>query len=98
MTTAFMSRRTAKLLSLSLFTASLFLAAPGANAATPGKVAAVSTMSQLMERWTPYVKEAARRFNIADDWIMAVMRMESGGRTEIAGKPITSKAGAVGIM
>jgi hypothetical protein len=51
-----------------------------------------------MDRWTPYVKEAAQRFNIAEDWIMAVMRMESGGRTEIAGKPITSQAGAVGIM
>ena len=51
-----------------------------------------------MGRWIPFVKEAARRFDIAEDWIMAVMRMESGGQTEIAGKPITSKAGAMGIM
>ena len=98
MMSAFLSRRTAKLLSLPLFTASLFLAAPGAKAATPGKVAAVSTISEVMDRWSPYVKEAARRFNIAEDWIIAVMRMESGGQTEIAGKPITSKAGAMGIM
>ena len=62
------------------------------------KPAAGSTISQLMDRWTPFVKEAARRFDIAEDWIMAVMRMESGGQTEIAGKPITSKAGAMGIM
>ena len=94
----FLSRRTAKLLSLPLLTASLFLAAPGANAATPVKVAAVSSMSEVMDRWTPYVKEAARRFNIAEDWIVAVMRMESGGRTDIAGQPITSKAGAMGVM
>jgi hypothetical protein len=58
----------------------------------------VESVSDLVERWTPFVKEAARRFNIAEDWIMAVMRMESGGRTELAGKPITSKAGAMGIM
>jgi len=93
---AFSSSRISKLLSLPIFTLSLFLAAPGANAAPAAKAA--STVSGLMDRWSPFVKEAARRFNIAEDWITAVMRMESGGRTEIAGKPITSRAGAMGIM
>lgn len=55
--------------------------------------------SALIARWTPYVKEAARRFGIAEDWITAVMRMESGGHTKSAdGAPIISKAGAMGLM
>jgi soluble lytic murein transglycosylase-like protein len=98
---AFLTPRIAKLLSLPTLTVSLLLASPGAHAATPAKAAtqmAESTISQLMDRWTPFVQEAARRFNIAEDWITAVMRMESGGRTEMGGKPITSKAGAVGLM
>jgi len=99
---AFLTPRIAKLLSLPALTVSLLLASPGANAATPAKAAATqiadSTISQLVDRWTPFIQEAARRFNIAEDWITAVMRMESGGRTEIGGKPITSKAGAIGLM
>ena len=98
---AFLTPRIAKLLSLPALTVSLLLASPGANAATPAKAAtqiAESTISQLVDRWTPFIQEAARRFNIAEDWITAVMRMESGGRTEIGGKPITSKAGAIGLM
>lgn len=98
---AFLTPRIAKLLSLPTLTVSLLLASPGADAATPANAAtqmAESTISELMDRWTPFVQEAARRFNIAEDWITAVMRMESGGRTEIGGKPITSKAGAIGLM
>ena len=94
----FPTRRAAKLLSLPLLTLSLFVAAPAANAATVAKAPAQSSISQFIERWTPFVKEAAQRFNIAEDWIKAVMRMESGGQTQLAGKPITSKAGAMGIM
>src|SRR5207237_5541650 len=43
--------------------------------------------------------EASRRFGIAEDWIKAVIRMESGGHTiSPSGGPITSKAGAMGLM
>jgi soluble lytic murein transglycosylase-like protein len=53
----------------------------------------------LMERWEPMIGEASHRFNVPANWIRAVMRMESGGRTVLAGDaPITSDAGAVGIM
>lgn len=49
--------------------------------------------------WGPYVREAARRFAIPDAWIRAVMRQESGGRQTAAdGSPITSVAGAMGVM
>jgi soluble lytic murein transglycosylase-like protein len=55
--------------------------------------------TQLLDRWSPFIKEASRRFGVAEDWIRAVMRMESGGRTALNDKrPITSSAGAMGIM
>lgn len=53
----------------------------------------------LLARWDPLVAEASRRFKVPEKWIRAVMRMESGGRTVLQGDaPITSEAGAVGIM
>src|SRR5690242_19690508 len=58
-----------------------------------------SGTSALIARWTPFIKEASRRFGIAEDWIKAVIRMESGGHpTSTNGAPITSKAGAMGLM
>jgi len=53
----------------------------------------------LMTRWEPQVSEASKRFNVPADWIRAVIRMESGGRT-LTGEnlPITSDMGAMGIM
>lgn len=54
--------------------------------------------TDLLERWAPYIDEAARRFGVSAEWIRAVIRMESGGRTVLDGKPITSHAGAMGIM
>ncbi len=53
----------------------------------------------LMTRWDPLIAEASRRFKVPEKWIRAVIRMESGGRTVLQGDmPITSSAGAVGIM
>lgn len=54
---------------------------------------------ELINRWNPVVAEASRRFGVSADWVRAVIRQESGGRTVLAdGKPITSHAGAVGVM
>lgn len=53
---------------------------------------------QGVEHWSPYIREASARFGIPEDWIKRVMRAESGGRTTIAGHPITSRAGAMGLM
>jgi membrane-bound lytic murein transglycosylase B len=54
---------------------------------------------ELISRWAPYVKEASRRFGVSADWVRAVIRMESGGRTlSDDNQPITSSAGAMGIM
>ncbi len=46
----------------------------------------------------PFIAEAARRFPVPEAWIRAIIAAESGGRTELNGKPITSSAGAMGPM
>lgn len=51
-----------------------------------------------MARWEPYIAEASTRFGLPESWIAAVMRAESGGRTTLDGEPITSSAGAMGLM
>ena len=49
--------------------------------------------------WGPYIQEAATRFGVPVAWIRGVMRQESGGReTDGDGNPITSSAGAMGLM
>jgi soluble lytic murein transglycosylase-like protein len=49
-------------------------------------------------RWQPYVSEASIRFGIPEDWIVRVMRAESGGQAQRNGKPIRSRVGAMGLM
>jgi len=55
-------------------------------------------VEQRLDRWQPLVAEAAARFHIPEAWIRAVMKAESGGRTRLDGRPITSRAGAMGLM
>ena len=45
-----------------------------------------------------YIDEASRRFGVPADWVRGVMLQESGGRTHLGGVPITSSAGAMGLM
>jgi len=57
------------------------------------------TPKQLLDRWEPLVKTASSRFGVPVSWIRAVIRQESGGRTVADdGQPITSVAGAMGVM
>ncbi|SEH12681.1 Transglycosylase SLT domain-containing protein [Sphingopyxis sp. YR583] len=49
-------------------------------------------------RWRAHVEEASARFGVPAEWIETVMRAESGGRTTLAGAPIVSRAGAMGLM
>lgn len=51
-----------------------------------------------VERWSALIEEAAQRFGIPADWVRGVMQQESGGRTHLNGYPITSSAGAMGLM
>ena len=57
-----------------------------------------SHSASRIDHWEAYIGEAAERFAIPQEWIRAVMRSESGGRTTLDGQPITSVAGAMGLM
>jgi soluble lytic murein transglycosylase-like protein len=59
--------------------------------ATPGR-------ADPVEQWRPLIAEASHRFGIPATWIERVMRAESGGRTTLGGRPIRSRAGAIGLM
>jgi len=59
--------------------------------ATPGKADEVA-------RWRPLIEEASTRFGIPTSWIERVMRAESRGYTTLNGRPIRSRAGAMGLM
>lgn len=63
-------------------------APPVAEAAAPVRIAA----------WRPVIDEASARFGVPVAWIVAVMAAESGGRTHLGGRPIVSRAGAMGLM
>lgn len=61
-------------------------------------VATSAVSTNAVDRWSPFIAEAAKRFAIPEAWIRAVMRAESAGRTVLDGRPITSPAGAMGLM
>jgi soluble lytic murein transglycosylase-like protein len=57
------------------------------------------TPAALMARWDPLIIQASKRVGIPADWIRAVMRQESGGRTMLdETQRMVSSAGAMGIM
>lgn len=74
---------------LKAFGAALALLALG----TPGGADA-----REIETWRPLASAAAARFGLPEAWVLAVIEAESGGRTEIGGRPTTSHAGAMGLM
>jgi soluble lytic murein transglycosylase-like protein len=61
--------------------------------ALPGPAAA-----DAVTRWQPFIAEASQRFGIPETWLVRVMRAESGGMTEMDGRPIRSTKGAMGLM
>lgn len=55
--------------------------------------------ADLIARWDPLIEQAAKRFDVPDNWIREVMRMESGGRTMLtATMRMISSQGALGLM
>src|ERR1700754_4659543 len=49
--------------------------------------------------WGNEIHEASSRFNVPEAWIRAVMQVDSNGQTHWkGGQPITSSAGAMGLM
>lgn len=73
----------------------LFFTPPAACPAPPSEPAIAS---EAIASWQGYVREAARRFAIPEDWIARVITAESGGRLSLNGNPITSHKGAMGLM
>lgn len=51
-----------------------------------------------VERWAGAISEASQRFGIPDEWIREVIRAESGGNASLLGRPLVSRAGAMGLM
>jgi hypothetical protein len=54
--------------------------------------------SPLIDRWQSEITKASRLFDVPEDWIRAVIKQESAGLTTLNGQPITSRAGAMGLM
>lgn len=67
-------------------------------AAMPAYAEPVATADAAIDHWRDSIAEASRRFGVPEVWIRAVMQAESGGRTILEGRPITSRAGAMGLM
>lgn len=61
-------------------------------------VLACPAQAQTVANWRPFVAEASLRFGVPVVWIEGVMQAESGGRTMLNGRPIVSRAGAMGLM
>lgn len=77
----------------------LLIAAPAANGDQVEAQASEQPIStDPVGRWRPYSREASQRFGVPLDWIERVMRAESAGQTQLNGRPITSHAGAMGLM
>ena len=78
---------------LSLFSGcALIISAQCSPSATPAHP------QKGVAQWQPMVAKAASTFALPEAWLNAVMARESGGKTMLNGKPITSAAGAMGLM
>lgn len=66
--------------------------------AAPTYAEPAAATDAALDRWQGLIAEASRRFGVPEAWIRAVMQAESGGRTMLDGRPITSRAGAMGLM
>lgn len=59
---------------------------------------ATPAAAESVADWRPDIVEASHRFGIPIDWIERVMHTESDGQTMPNGRPIRSRAGAIGLM
>lgn len=59
---------------------------------------AIPAQAESLADWRPYITEASLRFGVPTAWIERVMQAESRGKTRLGGRPIRSRAGAMGLM
>jgi soluble lytic murein transglycosylase-like protein len=73
--------------------------APLKSVAIAAAVMVISPASaDPIDRWNHNIAEASARFGIPRQWIRRVIRAESNGQTMLEGRPIVSRAGAMGLM
>ncbi len=53
---------------------------------------------ESVAQWQPLIAQASQQFAVPPAWIAGVMGGESRGHTHLNGRPITSPAGAMGLM
>jgi hypothetical protein len=78
--------------------AALFVPLSGAPACAGATPVLRGDGHEAVAVWQPDIAAAARRFDIPEAWIAAVIRAESGGQATVDGRPIRSPAGAIGLM
>lgn len=61
-------------------------------------LAATPSRADDVDRWRPLIENASVRFGVPTSWIERVMQAESRGFTMLNGRPIRSRAGAMGLM
>lgn len=69
-----------------------------AHAEATTRAAPLSPGTNRLAPWAAFIDEASQRFEMPRAWIESVIMAESGGRTHLKGRPITSHAGAMGLM
>lgn len=63
-----------------------------------GVAAQARAQPPTLAPWAPLIAEASRRFGVPSSWVERVILAESGGRTTLDGRPIRSRAHAIGLM
>ena len=63
-----------------------------------GALASAPAQASPVDRWRSLIEQASIRFGIPARWIEQVMAAESAGLPVLDGKPIRSRAGAIGLM
>ncbi|MEQ7874249.1 lytic transglycosylase domain-containing protein [Sphingomonas sp. ASV193] len=63
-----------------------------------GLMIAAPAAADPVDQWAAEIERASARFAIPQGWIRAVMRAESGGHPWRRGRPVVSRAGAMGLM
>ena len=71
---------------------------PVARSSSTNSTADRSPAIPAIDRWQTFIAQASQRFAIPESWIRAVMAAESAGQTVLDNRPITSPAGAMGLM
>lgn len=56
------------------------------------------SLPPAIARLEPIIAAASLRFDVPEPWIAQVMVLESAGSTTLNGHPVTSSAGAMGLM